>query len=98
MLRREVTTWVAGAAMIALYALRGLLRQDVQTEARRKLTMTIAEVAVGRQTAQPFLVGDEAEAAVFKGRYAAEQIVVRHLPALFAEPIAALFLLGVVPP
>jgi ABC-type multidrug transport system fused ATPase/permease subunit len=89
-------TWGASAGIVALWALRGLVRQSIVKEARDKLTMLIAESALEHGADGSFLAGEEADAAVFEGRNAAEQVIVRHLPPLVAEPIAALVLLVVV--
>ena len=96
--RAVLFTGGAGAAVVGLWALRGLLRQRVTTEARQKLIMLIAETALERGADGSFLPGEEADAAVFEGRYAAEQVLVVSLPALLAEPIALLVLLISVQP
>ena len=91
-------TWAASAAVVALWALRGVVRQSVVKEAREKLTMVIAETALESGADGAFLPGEEADAAVFEGRNAAEQVIVRHLPPLLGEPVAAMVLLIVVKP
>jgi ATP-binding cassette, subfamily C, bacterial CydCD len=95
---RLAITWAASAAVVVLWTLRGLVRQSVVKETREKLTMLIAEAALERGGDGGFLPGEEADAAVFEGRNAAEQVLVRHLPPLVAEPIAAAILLIVVKP
>jgi len=91
-------TWAASAGVVALWAARGFVREGAVKEAREKLTMVIAESALERGADGSFLPGEEADAAVFEGRSAAEQVITRHLPPLVAEPIAALVLLFVVKP
>jgi len=80
------------------WVLRGIVRQGVVKETREKLTMLIAEAALDRGADGSFLPGEEADAAVFEGRNAAEQVIVRHLPPLAAEPVAAVALLIIVKP
>jgi ABC-type multidrug transport system fused ATPase/permease subunit len=94
--RRLVFTWAATGVVGALWALRGLLRQEASTEVREKLTMTIAHAAL--RAGGSLLPGEEAEAAVFEARFAAEQVLLRLLPALFAEPIAFVVLVAVTKP
>jgi len=95
---RLSVTWAASAGVVVLWALRGFVRQGVVKETREKLTMLIAEAALEHGADGAFLPGEEADAAVFEGRNAAEQVIVRHLPPLVAEPIAAVVLLIVVKP
>jgi ATP-binding cassette subfamily C protein CydCD len=95
---RLAVTWAASAGVAVLWAVRGVVRQGVVKEAREKLTMLIAETALVRGTDGGFLPGEEADAAVFEGRNAAEQVIVRHLPPLVAEPVAAVALLYIVKP
>jgi ABC-type multidrug transport system fused ATPase/permease subunit len=90
--------WGASAIVAGLWAVRGLLRQRVSSEAREKLTMTIAEGALAHGGQGSFLLGEEADAAVFEGRYAAEQVLVRHAPSLFAEPTSVVVLLCILRP
>jgi ABC-type transport system involved in cytochrome bd biosynthesis fused ATPase/permease subunit len=96
--RNPLIAWMASAGVVALWGIRGLVRQRVTKETREKLTMVIAEAALERGADGSFLPGEEADAAVFEGRFAAEQVLVRHLPSLFAEPAAALLLLAVIQP
>jgi ABC-type multidrug transport system fused ATPase/permease subunit len=95
---RLTLTWAATAGVVAFWALRGLVRQGVVKETREKLTMLIAEAALERGGDGSFLQGEEADAAVFEGRNVAEQVIVRHLPPLVAEPIAVAVLLIVLRP
>jgi ABC-type multidrug transport system fused ATPase/permease subunit len=96
--RKSIFVWGATAIVGALFVLRGLLRQRVSMDAREKLTMLIAEAALLSGANGSLFPGEEAEAAVFEGRYAAEQVMVRHLPPVFAEPAALVVLLAVVQP
>jgi ABC-type bacteriocin/lantibiotic exporter with double-glycine peptidase domain len=89
---RHTVTWAASAGVVVLWALRGFVQQGVTKETREKLTMAIAKTALERGGSGSFLPGEEADAAVFEGRNAAEQVIVRHTPSLFGEPIAALVL------
>jgi ABC-type bacteriocin/lantibiotic exporter with double-glycine peptidase domain len=95
---RLIFVWGATAAVGAVWILRSLFRQRVTSAVREKITMAIAEAALESGANGTLLPGEEAEAAVFEGRYAAEQTMVRHLPSLFAEPVAALVLLVIVKP
>jgi ABC-type multidrug transport system fused ATPase/permease subunit len=88
----------AAAAVVALWTLRGFLRQRATADLRRRLTMLIAETALQRGASRSLLPGEEADAAVFEGRYAAEQVLIVHVPALFAEALAVAVLLLVVRP
>lgn len=96
--RKSIFVWGASAAVAALFGLRGLLRQRLSTEAREKLTMLIAEAALLGEANGALLPGEEAEAAVFEGRHAAEQVMVRLVPPLLAEPVAFLVLFAVIQP
>jgi ABC-type bacteriocin/lantibiotic exporter with double-glycine peptidase domain len=95
---RFAVTWAASAGVVVLWAVRGLVRQSVTRETREKLTMLIAGAALEHGGDGSFLPGEEADAAVFEGRNAAEQVIVRHAPPLVGEPIAVAVLLIAVKP
>jgi ATP-binding cassette subfamily C protein CydCD len=76
-----------------MWGVRGFVRQSIVRETREKLTMGIASVALAQGGNGTVLPGEEADAAVFEGRSAAEQVIVRLAPSLVAEPIAAVILL-----
>jgi ABC-type multidrug transport system fused ATPase/permease subunit len=95
---RLLVTWAGGAAVVAIWSLKGLLKQRVTTEIRRKVTMLIAEGALLGNPDASFLPGGQADAAIFDGRHAAEKVLVQFLPALVGEPIAAASLLYFVKP
>lgn len=96
--RRPLLTWGASLGVVALWGIRGAVRQNVSKEARKAFTMKIAETALSSSVDGSLMSEEEGEAAVFEGRYAAEQVLIGHVPRFVAEPTAALVLLYLVKP
>src|SRR5437899_3129994 len=83
--RSSTLGWASLGALVMLWGIRGLLRQKVSLDLRRNLTTMIAEAALANAGDDTFLQGPDAHAAVFEGRYAAEQVLIRNIPSFAAD-------------
>jgi ABC-type multidrug transport system fused ATPase/permease subunit len=90
--------WAAAVGSVLAGVLRSVLRQRVTIELRTSLTMALVEGALLREPLALSTERTAAEAAIFEGRHAAEQIVVRQIPATLADGTSGMALLFLLAP
>jgi ABC-type transport system involved in cytochrome bd biosynthesis fused ATPase/permease subunit len=92
-------TWIAGCSAAALWAIKGALRQIALADVRQKLTLAVVTAPLAADPADfGRLPVEQAEAALFEGRYAAEQLLLSQIPALIGDAVACVLLFALVGP
>ncbi len=80
--------WAAGIAAAGISLMKAAISEPAQNALRRKLAMALVAAPFRDPLAAETRTLEQAEATVFEGRYAAEQVVLKFLPSLIADVLA----------